>query len=121
MERTFTYVFYFNDTYNKRVIRFDHKGKMVKLPYQRSALNLNDSFEAKRAAENYTLAETTDLAKGPNSLSTPEPGADYFDDRAIDDCQSNADYPGSSLEMMELIHVSQTQHLHLIFHYLQVL
>ena len=87
----------FNDTYNKRVIRFDHKGKMVKLPYQRSALNLNDSFEAKRAAENYTLAETTDLAKGPNPLSTPEPGADYFDDReAIDDCQSNADYPGSS-------------------------
>ena len=82
----------YNDSYNKEVIRVDHTGKIIRLPYQRATTTLNESFEAKHAADIYADAEVIDKDKGPNPDSEP-PGGDYFEERESKAaCKGNDDY-----------------------------
>ena len=87
----------FNDSYNKEVIRIDHKGKIVRLPYERATTTLIESKEAKHAADIYSLAETVDKALGPaddgGTPDDPNDDVDYFTNRdAKAECKSNSDF-----------------------------
>ena len=90
----------FNDSYNKEVIRIDHTGKMIRLPYERATATLEESIEAKHAADIYSQAEAIDKAKGEfvvDDMGTDDPAddvtSDYFDERdSKNECKSNSDF-----------------------------
>ena len=74
----------YNDSYNKEVIRIDHKGKIIRLPYQRATIALEESNEGLHAADIYSQAETLDLDLPQvltDILNTPD---DTSDDVLVD-------------------------------------
>ena len=73
----------YNDTYNQQIIRVDHNGKITRQNYTRFIININDSSEAKKAADNYQAARTADELLGDQ----------VFDNRlAIQDCKTDTDF-----------------------------
>ena len=93
----------YNDAYNKEVVRVDHNGVTHRIPYQRSTISIEESFEAVHAANIYQEAETKDIALGtythdagtPDDTSDDVPDAQYFTNRtAKETCQGNSDYAG---------------------------
>ena len=92
----------YNDAYNKEVVRVDHNGVTHRIPYQRSTISIEESFEAVHAANIYQEAETKDIALGTytHDAGTPDDTsddfqADFFTNReAKAACQGNSDYAG---------------------------
>ena len=90
----------YNDSYNKEVIRVDHNGKIIRLPYERATLALTESNEAKHAADIYEQAEIKDLALGKYTNDNDTPGddtddfeADYFTNRDLKaQCKDSSDF-----------------------------
>ena len=89
----------YNDSYNKEVIRIDHTGKMIRLPYERATATLEESNEAKHAADIYSQAEAIDKALGTftDDRGTDDPSddveSDYFTNRDLkNECKSNSDF-----------------------------
>ena len=86
----------YNDSYNKEVIRIDHTGKMIRLPYERATATLAESNEAKHAADIYSQAFALDDALPKDDKGTPDDTTDDIDaftNRDLkNECKSNSDF-----------------------------
>ena len=72
----------FNDTYNKQVIRVDHKGHISYFPYEDSSFDLRESEEGLKATENEVAARTAD----------GDSDTDFTNRENIARCESDADF-----------------------------